>query len=746
MMVCVVFTQPMVHRLLRLIPSLPTILRGSAPSTPPSAFVIVGCPIGQDRLEDTRFPYLKLSCTLLRLPSQASMMMASGGLLMRSMVLLLFASFSGILGSHRDENKDEDETTIVYSTHMKWDVAVVMSMLFLLATLVILLKVVYMEISSRLKTWHVRAFYATIIGYCGARGIFFVVVKLTMPVELYYFAWFVPILCYITGYVLMTRLWADVHAEARNIFRLKYRRLRGLLYLSEYVLIVVMVVVQLTMYIVLVLLPDDEYVMLQMVDLVWLIICGATAMVYAVLHFALIRYYVYHELSAENPDVERAAKGVTIGLISRADVLFVIWSLALFARLIDLSKALYPSADRKLAQSELFWLYIGPFYVLAELVPALVLLVDTTGFSTTRTLRDVLPNIHWNVFKTAMSPSPSTIRLMEREAMMEDSAALDVSRDALYDVAMDPRVAHWTIAFSSLELVGAPIGRGATGEVYRAVWQDSVVAVKQLRSFVGRDLEDFCDEILILSSLRHNNIVRFLGAVIDPPRHICIVSEFLERGNLRGVIDDARIHISLRRAIDIALDICRGMSVIHASDIIHRDLKPENLLLDKDFTVKIGDFGISKIRDFKNVSGGFLMTCVGSGSYIAPEVLLHKPYTQKADVFSFGIIFWEVLSRKNANVFADDCIDGVRPKIDDDMSPFLAQLLERCWHSNYKMRPSFPVVLTELKDWWAEGAPSDDEYIRAHRGAKNHLEAFDPSEMSLAREPASGGEMLRSSL
>ena len=171
------------------------------------------------------------------------------------------------------------------------------------------------------------------------------------------------------------------------------------------------------------------------------------------------------------------------------------------------------------------------------------------------------------------------------------------------------------------------IGRGEYGEVYKAEWRFSNVAVKKYYN-----LSDFYDEVDILKNIRHPNIVTLMAICKNPPM---LITEYMALGDLGSVIHSNK-KLSKKQLIEISVDIARGLIFLHTAvpSIVHRDLKSANCLVDKNFNVKICDFGLAKIKDttLKDSSA------FGTFPYMAPEVIIEQKYSVKSDVYAFGIL------------------------------------------------------------------------------------------------------------
>ncbi|GMH16638.1 hypothetical protein Nepgr_018479 [Nepenthes gracilis] len=199
------------------------------------------------------------------------------------------------------------------------------------------------------------------------------------------------------------------------------------------------------------------------------------------------------------------------------------------------------------------------------------------------------------------------------------------------------------------------LGSGTYGAVFHGKWKGSDVAIKRIKAscFAGRPsererlIEDFWKEALILSSLHHPNVVSFYGVVRDgPDGSLATVTEFMVNGSLKQYLRKKDRTIDRRKRLIIAMDTAFGMEYLHGKDIVHFDLKCENLLVNMRDphrpVCKIGDMGLSKVKQHTLVSGGVR----GTLPWMAPELLSGKSsmVTEKIDVYSFGIVMWELLT------------------------------------------------------------------------------------------------------
>ncbi|KAK6919703.1 hypothetical protein RJ641_015607 [Dillenia turbinata] len=200
---------------------------------------------------------------------------------------------------------------------------------------------------------------------------------------------------------------------------------------------------------------------------------------------------------------------------------------------------------------------------------------------------------------------------------------------------------EWNIDFSELT-VGTRVGIGFFGEVFRGIWNGTDVAIKVFleQDLTAENMEDFCNEISILRRLRHPNVILFLGACTKPPR-LSMVTEYMEMGSLYYLIhlSGQKKKLSWRRRLKMLRDICRGLMCIHRMKVIHRDLKSANCLVNKHWTVKICDFGLSRVMTDTHMRDS---SSAGTPEWMAPELIRNEPFTEKCDIFSLGVIMWEL--------------------------------------------------------------------------------------------------------
>ncbi|KAH7439599.1 hypothetical protein KP509_04G068100 [Ceratopteris richardii] len=264
-------------------------------------------------------------------------------------------------------------------------------------------------------------------------------------------------------------------------------------------------------------------------------------------------------------------------------------------------------------------------------------------------------------------------------------------------------VSEWEIPWEDL-VIGERIGLGSNGEVYHADWNGTEVAVKKFldQDITGDALEVFRSEVQLMTRMRHPNVVLFMGAVTRAP-NMSIVTEFLPRGSLYRLIHRSNTQLDERRRMRMALDVARGMNYLHNCTpvIVHRDLKSPNLLVDKNWVVKVCDFGLSRMKHNTFLSS---KSTAGTPEWMAPEVLRNEPSNEKCDVYSFGVILWELatLQQPWAGMNPMQVVGAIGFQqrmldIPDELDPDLVRIIKQCWQSDPAVRPSFTEIMAALK-------------------------------------------------
>ncbi|CAB4265505.1 unnamed protein product [Prunus armeniaca] len=244
------------------------------------------------------------------------------------------------------------------------------------------------------------------------------------------------------------------------------------------------------------------------------------------------------------------------------------------------------------------------------------------------------------------------------------------------------------------------IASGLYGDLFQGSFCGQAVAIKVLSmEHLNETMREFTQEVYIMRKVRHKNVVQLIGACTKPPM-LCIVTEFLSGGSMYDFVHKQTGALSLQSLLRVAIDVSRGMNYLHQNNIIHRDLKAANLLMDDNGVVKVADFGIARVQ----AQSGVMTAETGTYRWMAPEVIEHKPYDHKADVFSFGVVLWELLTGKlpyenltPLQAAVGVVQKGLRPTIPRHTNPMLMELMERCWQQEPSLRPEFSEIVKMLR-------------------------------------------------
>ncbi|KAK1410810.1 hypothetical protein QVD17_37350 [Tagetes erecta] len=318
--------------------------------------------------------------------------------------------------------------------------------------------------------------------------------------------------------------------------------------------------------------------------------------------------------------------------------------------------------------------------------------------------------------------------------------------------ATDGGLVDRTILFTSKELEVATdhynenriLGRGGQGTVYKGMLVDGrIVAVKKSKIVDESQLDQFINEVLILSQVNHRNVVKLLGCCLETevPQ---LVSEFVPNGTLYDFIQDdtGEISFSLNMRLQIATEVAGALSYLHSATsipIYHRDIKTTNILLDEKYRAKVSDFGTSR---FVSIDQTHFTTLVkGTFGYLDPEYFQSSQFTEKSDVYSFGVVLLEIFTREKPIFFAgsdehrnlathfmvsmeEGCVMSIfDPKVVNEDSKgvilAIANLAMRCLNAIGKYRPTMKEVAIELEGIRMSHVPST---VHASFGHANHSE------------------------
>lgn len=287
-------------------------------------------------------------------------------------------------------------------------------------------------------------------------------------------------------------------------------------------------------------------------------------------------------------------------------------------------------------------------------------------------------------------------------------------------------------------LIGHRFAYGAHSRLHHGIYKDEAVAVKIITvpddddngSLAVLLEKQFNREVNCLSRLQHPNIIKFVAAWKKPPVY-GIIAEYLSQGSLRTYLHKLEHRVlPLQKIVEYSLEIAQGMEYVHSQGIIHRDLKPENILIDEEFHMKIADFGTAceeaHVDHFDDDPGTY--------RWMAPEMIKHEPYGRKVDVYSFGLIVWEMIS---GSIPYEDMTPvqaafavvnkNLRPEFSTNCPPAMQALIEHCWSTHSEKRPQFSQIVKILDQFESSLAHDgtlplvlDTNWLGDHKKNRSH--------------------------
>uniref|UniRef100_H0WY28 non-specific serine/threonine protein kinase n=1 Tax=Otolemur garnettii TaxID=30611 RepID=H0WY28_OTOGA len=274
---------------------------------------------------------------------------------------------------------------------------------------------------------------------------------------------------------------------------------------------------------------------------------------------------------------------------------------------------------------------------------------------------------------------------------------------------------EWDIPFEQVEL-GEPIGQGRWGRVHRGRWHGEVaIRLLEMDGHNQDHLKLFKKEVMNYRQTRHENVVLFMGACMNPP-HLAIITSFCKGRTLHSFVRDPKTSLDINKTRQIAQEIIKGMGYLHAKGIVHKDLKSKNVFYDNGKVVitDFGLFGISGVvreeRRENQLKLSHDWLC-----YLAPEIVREMtpgkdedqlPFSKAADVYAFGTIWYELQARdwpfKNqaaeALIWQIGSGEGMKRVLASvSLGKEVSEILSACWAFDLQERPSFSLLMDMLE-------------------------------------------------
>jgi len=259
---------------------------------------------------------------------------------------------------------------------------------------------------------------------------------------------------------------------------------------------------------------------------------------------------------------------------------------------------------------------------------------------------------------------------------------------------------------SSVQL-GEKIGSGANGSVFKGTYLDRQVAIKVLNpSGSPESYRSFVKEgklMLKLCSKKHKHFVQ-VHAICIGKECPAIIMEYAEKGTLVQVLTNGS-PLDLIAEFNLIIGIARGLSFLHKQDVIHRDIAARNILINAAMIPMISDFGLSR-----EVAIGEEYSSTGKDSlplkWMAPEALKSNHFTKATDIWSFGIVVWEIASKGDRPHVSMDVTEAkiqirdyfLTPTIPENTDPTMSVIMTQCWYKDPDMRPSAKDIIDMVKE------------------------------------------------
>ena len=278
------------------------------------------------------------------------------------------------------------------------------------------------------------------------------------------------------------------------------------------------------------------------------------------------------------------------------------------------------------------------------------------------------------------------------------------NRRALMDErSISPMPSEWEID-EKLLTYSEKIAQGAFGVLYLGQYCGQEVAVKVLKTPKNENHDDvkreFQQELSTLRKVHHKNVIQLIGAITKGPM-LCLVTEFMHGGSMLSFLHK-HAPLRLSQIVKYSTGVALGLDYLHKINIVHRDVKTANLLMDENDVVKIADFGVARVM----ANDGVMTAETGTYRWMAPEVIAHRVYNHKCDVYSFAITLWELITGGDIPYSGYTPLQaavgvvqrGMRPTIPQSCHQVLAHTIQYSWQADMNTRPEFEQIVEMLRD------------------------------------------------
>ncbi|XP_046726910.1 fibroblast growth factor receptor 1-A isoform X1 [Silurus meridionalis] len=432
------------------------------------------------------------------------------------------------------------------------------------------------------------------------------------------------------------------------------------------------------------------------------------------------------------------------------------------------STALPPTPLPNQTYLEVLIYCVGFFLICVMVVVAVVVKMHSSGkkndFNSQMAVHKLAKSIPLRRQVTVSVDSSSSMHsgvMLVRPSRLSSSGSPMLSGVSEYELPQDPR---WELARDKLVL-GKPLGEGCFGQVVmgEVLGMDkdkpnrvTKVAVKMLKSdATEKDLSDLISEMEMMKIIgKHKNIINLLGACTqDGPLYVIV--EYASKGNLREYLrarrppgmeycynpDQVSVEtVSIKDLVSCAYQVARGMEYLASKKCIHRDLAARNVLVTEDNVMKIADFGLARdihhIDYYKKTTNGRLPV-----KWMAPEALFDRIYTHQSDVWSFGVLLWEIFTLGGSpypGVPVEELFkllkEGHRMDRPSTCTHELYMMMRDCWHAAPSQRPTFKQLVEDLDRTLS--MTSNQEYL----DLSVSLDQYSPSFPDTRSSTCSSGE------